>query len=153
MQASPIAAAAGLGKQIQEPDGKFLQFGSEAGQPVMSPTTKSSDDEVSGVRSSEVQQRIDDATDPQSLVNQDLVDSVRDESEQPQRVEPLASRAAKAVNNLSDSFRRFITGQPSAGPAVTPPLHRSQTATADPAQAPVPSDVAVERERLRRWRN
>ena len=150
LQASPIAAAAGLGKQIQEPDGKFLQFGSEAGQPVMSPTTKSSDDEVSGVRSSEVQQRIDDATDPQSLVNQDLVDSVRGKSEQPQRVEPLASRAAKAVSNLSDSFRRFITGQPSAGPAVTPPPAPQPEATADPAQAPVPSDVAVERERLRR---
>lgn len=174
-----LTTSASLDKQIRTPDGRFLQIGSEAGQPVFGPETRINDEEVSGVRSSEVQQRMDDARDPQGLVNQEFVDEARNQAAQkvqaegmpttpedldkiveeavtaaqaPQGVQPIASRAAKALSGLTDSFKRFITGQPSAGPAVTPPATApaQPEAVADPAKAPVPTDVAIERERLRR---
>lgn len=133
-----LTTSASLDKQIKTPDGKFLQIGSEAGQPVFGPETRINDEEVSGVRTDDVKQRAED--------------SIAEATERPGALESLVPRATKAVNQLTDSFKRFITGQPSAGPAVTPPASTpaQPEAVAEPTKAPVPTDVAVERERLRR---
>jgi len=138
LPAPDLTTSASLDKQIKTPDGRFLQIGSEAGQPVFGPETRINDEEVSGVRTDDVKQRAED--------------SIAEATERPGTLERLVPRATKAVNQLTDSFKRFITGQPSAGPAVTQPASApaQPEAVADPTKAPVPTDVAVERERLRR---